>query len=94
MAENPPDWAVRSALKRCDIFPENSSFIEWRDRTYAKAVELLAHMIAKHEEPPVEPLFPKCAEVFGGGQYWSAETIARRLIERGMTITALDTLES
>ena len=50
-----PDWAVQIALKRCGIDPLETRFIEWRDQTYAKAVRHLAQMIAKHEQPPVDP---------------------------------------
>jgi len=50
-----PDWAVQEALRRCGIGADNADFSEWRDCTYAKAVSNLAGMIAKHEQPPVDP---------------------------------------
>lgn len=54
MAETPPDWAVKVALGRIHVGEDNLPMNSWRDRSYARAVELAASLIAKHEVEPVD----------------------------------------
>lgn len=87
-----PKWAVDVALSRLGIDPDDFNFGTWRDRTYARAVEMVADLIAAHEQPPVDPLHVEAARlVFNAGfprdgAYFDIALVAlRRGIELGRT---------
>lgn len=46
-----PEWAIDEALRRAGVNPDETDFVSWRDRTYARVTELFAAHIAKYEGP-------------------------------------------
>lgn len=96
-----PQWAINEALKRCGVDPTEIPFADWRDRTYAKAVELFAAHIAEHEEPPVDPLLIEArklvaashraphlveAALNGTGDGWESTALVLSALRRGIEI--------
>lgn len=63
--ELPPDWAIEEALKRSDFDarPDDVAYIRRASHRWCNAIRELARMIAKHEQPPVDPDLVKAREI-------------------------------
>lgn len=63
MTDEIPQWAVKEALKRSNLFNSPCLVAKNKDMAWSKAVNAFASYIAQHEEPPVDPLLIEAREI-------------------------------
>lgn len=51
-----PDWAMRRAFEASGLQNSRCIVARNRDMAWCKAIEAFARYIAKHEQPPIDPL--------------------------------------
>ncbi len=95
MADLPPDWAIERV---CRLVKGRSTLAgRWTAEEvraehqfgWAQAVIIAAEIIAKHEQPPVDPLLECLRETFGGCAPEFFAAFKEGLVKRGLQVTPL-----